>query len=109
MTQRRIPSHGWAANRSTTCSCPRPSPCSKKPTACPRRKRASIRESATPPAKESPASEHTEVSSMKFKFAMYPVLVASFLALSVSLFAHHGTGVAYETEKLVTVKGTVTD
>jgi hypothetical protein len=46
---------------------------------------------------------------MRLKFAAYPVLVASFLMLSVSLFAHHGTGVAYETDKLVTVKGTVTD
>jgi hypothetical protein len=46
---------------------------------------------------------------MKFKFAMYLILVASFLMLNVPLSAHHGTGVAYEVDKLVTVKGTVTD
>lgn len=35
------------------------------------------------------------------------VLVA-LLALSVPVFAHHG-GAAYETDKIITVKGTVTD
>lgn len=44
---------------------------------------------------------------MKVRFAMY--LVASLSISSVPLFAHHGTGVAYETDKLITVKGTVTD
>jgi hypothetical protein len=29
--------------------------------------------------------------------------------VSVPLFAHHGTGVAYETEKEITLKGTVTE
>jgi hypothetical protein len=41
-----------------------------------------------------------------------PVCLVSFLALAlmcVPLLAHHGTGVAYETEKTVTVKGTVTE
>lgn len=46
---------------------------------------------------------------MSFRFAKYVTLIASFLVLSVPLPAHHGTGVAYETDKLVTVKGTVTD
>jgi hypothetical protein len=31
------------------------------------------------------------------------------LLTSASLLAHHGTGVAYETEKTVTLKGTVTE
>ncbi len=44
---------------------------------------------------------------MKFKFATYVILVASFLMLGIPLFAHHGTGVAYEVEKVVTIKGTV--
>jgi hypothetical protein len=46
---------------------------------------------------------------MKLKFTMYLILVASFLFLQVPLSAHHGTGVAYEVDKLVTLKGTVTD
>ena len=46
---------------------------------------------------------------MKFKFAMYLIPVASLCMLNSSLFAHHGTGVAYEVDKLVTVKGTVTE
>ncbi|PYU20725.1 MAG: hypothetical protein DMG32_21850 [Acidobacteria bacterium] len=31
------------------------------------------------------------------------------LAIAVPLIAHHGTGVAYDTEKVVTLKGTVTE
>jgi len=46
---------------------------------------------------------------MKFKFATYVVLAASFLMLGIPLFAHHGTGVAYEVDKVVTIKGTVAD
>lgn len=46
---------------------------------------------------------------MKPKSAMYLILIVSFLMLNVPLSAHHGTGVAYEVDKLVTVKGTVTD
>lgn len=46
---------------------------------------------------------------MEFRSAMYLILASSFLLLNVSLSAHHGTGVAYEVDKLVTVKGTVTD
>ena len=34
--------------------------------------------------------------------------VICLLAVSVPLFAHHG-GAAYETDKIITVKGTVTD
>jgi hypothetical protein len=46
---------------------------------------------------------------MKFKASTYlPFILASFV-LSVPLFAHHGTGVAYETEKTLTMKGTVTE
>lgn len=36
-------------------------------------------------------------------------LTVGLTAGSVSLFAHHGTGVAYDTEKVVTLKGTVTE
>jgi hypothetical protein len=32
-----------------------------------------------------------------------------FLIIAVPLFAHHGTGVAYDTEKVVTLKGAVTE
>ena len=40
------------------------------------------------------------------------LFLASIVIVSVSclpLLAHHGTGVAYETEKSVTVKGVVTE
>jgi uncharacterized protein DUF6152 len=50
-----------------------------------------------------------EVSAVKAKFMMYLTAAVSFLMLCVPLSAHHGTGVAYQTDKLVTVKGTVTD
>jgi len=46
---------------------------------------------------------------MKFRSAIYLILVVSLLMINAPLSAHHGTGVAYEVEKLVTVKGTVTD
>jgi hypothetical protein len=46
---------------------------------------------------------------MKFNSATHLILVAAFSVLGVPLFAHHGTGVAYETDKLVTVKGSVTE
>ena len=36
-------------------------------------------------------------------------LIASVTVAGAPLFAHHGTGVAYDTEKLVTLKGTVTE
>ena len=46
---------------------------------------------------------------MKAKLAMSLAFVVGFLLVGVPLFAHHGTGVAYETEKEVTLKGTVTE
>jgi Family of unknown function (DUF6152) len=46
---------------------------------------------------------------MKLRFAMCLILITSFLTLNFPLSAHHGTGVAYEVDKVVTVKGTVTD
>jgi hypothetical protein len=49
------------------------------------------------------------MSAMKFKFATYVILAASFLMLGIPLFAHHGTGVAYEVDKVVTIKGAVVD
>ena len=46
---------------------------------------------------------------MKFKLVMPWALVVGFTLVGVPSFAHHGTGVAYETEKKVTLKGTVTE
>jgi Family of unknown function (DUF6152) len=46
---------------------------------------------------------------MKFKPLIYLALIAGLLLASAPLFAHHGTGVAYDTEKMVTLKGTVTE
>ena len=46
---------------------------------------------------------------MKLKLALGLAASAGILAACVPLFAHHGTGVAYETEKSVTVKGTVVE
>jgi uncharacterized protein DUF6152 len=46
---------------------------------------------------------------MTFRSAVYAILIVGFLLIGVPLFAHHGTGVAYEVEKLVTLKGSVTD
>ena len=43
------------------------------------------------------------------KFVGYFAVVLGLLMVSAPLMAHHGTGVAYEVDKLVTVKGTVTD
>jgi hypothetical protein len=37
------------------------------------------------------------------------ILTLGILILSCVVSAHHGTGVAYETDKLVTLKGTVTE
>ena len=37
------------------------------------------------------------------------ILTAGGLILGTPLFAHHGTGVAYETDKSITLKGTVTE
>jgi hypothetical protein len=46
---------------------------------------------------------------MKLKPLIYLALIAGFLLAGVPLFAHHGTGVAYDIEKMVTLKGTVTE
>jgi hypothetical protein len=46
---------------------------------------------------------------MKVKLVISLALVVGFVLVGVPLFAHHGTGVAYETEKKVTLKGTVTE
>jgi len=46
---------------------------------------------------------------LKRNFAIFAVLVLGLLLSGGLLSAHHGTGVAYETDKWVTVKGTVTE
>jgi hypothetical protein len=46
---------------------------------------------------------------MRLRPVMSLALVVGFLSVCVPLFAHHGTGVAYDPEKLVTLKGTVTE
>jgi hypothetical protein len=46
---------------------------------------------------------------VKFLFKMSVALLVSFAVMGVPLFAHHGTGVAYEVDKTVTLKGTVTE
>lgn len=46
---------------------------------------------------------------MKVKLVIFLALVAGMVLAGAPLFAHHGTGVAYDTEKVVTLKGTVTE
>ena len=46
---------------------------------------------------------------MKLTAVAYVALVLACFAIAFPALAHHGTGVAYETEKSVTIKGTVTD
>jgi hypothetical protein len=46
---------------------------------------------------------------MKTRLTTFLALVVGFLSVCVPLFAHHGTGVAYETQKVLTLKGTVTE
>jgi hypothetical protein len=46
---------------------------------------------------------------LKRNFAIFAVLVPGLLLSGGLVYAHHGTGVAYETDKWVTVKGTVTE
>jgi hypothetical protein len=46
---------------------------------------------------------------MKLKVPVFVAFIATLTLTCMPLFAHHGTGVAYETEKSVTVKGTVTE
>lgn len=46
---------------------------------------------------------------MKLKPLVYLALICGILLPGAPLSAHHGTGVAYDTEKMVTLKGTVTE
>ena len=46
---------------------------------------------------------------MKFKLTITLAIIAGFLMMGAPLLAHHGTGVAYETDKEVTLKGTVVE
>ena len=46
---------------------------------------------------------------MRRNFLHSAILAAGILILGAPLFAHHGTGVAYQTDKLITLKGTVTE
>jgi hypothetical protein len=46
---------------------------------------------------------------MKVNPVIYLAIIASPLLARAPLFGHHGTGVAYDIEKVVTLKGTVTD
>jgi hypothetical protein len=46
---------------------------------------------------------------MKPKISLLLAAVATLALTCLPLFAHHGTGVAYETEKTVTLKGVVTE
>lgn len=46
---------------------------------------------------------------MRLKPILYLVLIADLLLAGVPLMAHHGTGVAYDTEKTANLKGTVTE
>ncbi len=48
-------------------------------------------------------------ASLKRIFVPSAIFAIGILILSAPLFAHHGTGVAYETDKLITLKGTVTE
>ena len=46
---------------------------------------------------------------MKLTLQTSMAFLVSLVVLAVPLWAHHGTGVAYETDKTVTLKGTVTE
>src|SRR5246127_5160273 len=46
---------------------------------------------------------------MRLKSLAHLGLCASFALAAIPLFAHHGTGVAYDIEKTVNLKGTVTE
>jgi hypothetical protein len=46
---------------------------------------------------------------MKLKPLVYLVLISGLLFVGSPLCAHHGTGVAYDIEKMVTLKGIVTE
>jgi hypothetical protein len=46
---------------------------------------------------------------MRLKSLVHLGLIAGFVLAGIPLFAHHGTGVAYDIEKTVNLKGTVTE
>ena len=46
---------------------------------------------------------------MNIKSVLSVTLLVGFLMLSVSMFAHHGTGVSYDMHKVVVLKGVVKD
>ena len=46
---------------------------------------------------------------MQIRFAAFSSLALGLSLLALPLLAHHGTGVAYEVDKQVTIKGTVTE
>jgi hypothetical protein len=46
---------------------------------------------------------------MKGRLAASLLMMSGLFVVSLPLLAHHGTGVAYEVDKQVTVKGTVTE
>lgn len=46
---------------------------------------------------------------MRPKLLLRLGLIAGFVLAGIPLFAHHGTGVAYDTEKTLNLKGTVTE
>lgn len=46
---------------------------------------------------------------MRLKSLAHLGLIAGFVLAAIPLFAHHGTGVAYDIEKTVNLKGTVTE
>jgi hypothetical protein len=46
---------------------------------------------------------------MKARLAASSILILGLFALALPLLAHHGTGVAYQVDKAITIKGTVTE
>jgi len=46
---------------------------------------------------------------MKSKSVFVGTILIGFLMVSVSMFAHHGTGVSYDMQKVVVLKGVVTE
>ena len=46
---------------------------------------------------------------MKRNLTTSAVLIVGLMILGAPLFAHHGTGVAYQEDKMITLKGTVTE
>src|SRR5260370_29126020 len=52
---------------------------------------------------------HKEAIATRSKVIALWVLTVGIVTPTVPLFAHHGTGVAYDTENVVTLTGTVTE